>query len=148
MSLRIPVWRAALILAWLPLAGCGRNQASEESTAKAVKVEPIAGSDVNRLILTEAAARRLDIQTVAVRRTAVNGAQRKVIPYAAILYDAAGQAWAYTNPEPFMYIRARVTVDAVTGDLAVLSTGPGPGESVVTVGAAELFGCESEFEEE
>jgi len=148
VSLRIPVWRAAVIVAWLPLVGCGRNQASEESTAKAVKVEAIDGSDVNRLILTEEGARRLDIQTVAVRRAAVNGVQRKVIPYAAVLYDAEGQAWTYTNPEPFTYIRARVTVQSVTGDLAVLSTGPGPGESVVTTGAAELFGCESEFEEE
>jgi hypothetical protein len=148
MNSRIPAWRAALIVAWLPLAGCGRNQASEESTAKAVKVEPIAGADVNRLILTEDAARRLDIQTVAVRRSAVNGVMRKVIPYAAILYDAEGQAWAYVNPEPFTYIRTRVTVESVTGDLAVLSTGPGPGETVVTVGAAELFGSESEFEEE
>lgn len=148
MSLRIPVWRTALIVVWLPLAGCGRNQASEESTAKTVKVEPIAGSDINRLILTEEGARRLDIQTVGVRRTTVDGAQRKVIPYAAVLYDAEGQAWAYTNPEPFTYIRARVTVESVSGDLAVLSTGPGVGETVVTTGAAELFGCESEFEEE
>lgn len=148
MSFRIPVWRTALIVVWLPLAGCGRNQASEESTAKTVKVEPIAGSDINRLILTEEGARRLDIQTVGVRRTTVDGAQRKVIPYAAVLYDAEGQAWAYTNPEPFTYIRARVTVESVSGDLAVLSTGPGVGETVVTTGAAELFGCESEFEEE
>jgi len=148
MSSRIPAWRAALIVAWLPLVACGRNQASEESTAKAVKVEPIAGDDVNRLILTEEAARRLDIQTVGVRRSTVNGLMRKVIPYAAILYDAEGQAWAYTNPEPFTYIRTRVTVESVTGDLAVLSTGPNPGESVVTVGAAELFGSEEEFEEE
>ncbi len=147
MSSRILAWRAALIV-WLSLVGCGRNQASEESTAKAVKVEPIDGADVNRLILTEDAARRLDIQTVSVRRSAVNGVLRKVIPYAAILYDAEGQAWAYTNPEPFTYIRSRVTVESVTGDLAVLSTGPGPGESVVTVGAAELFGSEEEFEEE
>jgi hypothetical protein len=148
MSFRMPAWRTALIVAWLPLVACSRNQASEESTAKAVKVEPIAGDDVNRLILTEDAARRLDIQTVGVRRSAINGVMRKVVPYAAILYDAAGQAWTYTNPEPFIYIRARVTVESVTGDLAVLSTGPNPGESVVTVGAAELFGSEEEFEEE
>lgn len=148
MSSRMALRQVALMVAWLPVAACGRNQASEESTTKAVKVEPIAGRDVNRLILTEEAAKRLDIQTVGVRRTALEGAQRKVIPYSAILYDADGQAWAYTNPEPFMYIRARVTVESVNGDLAVLSTGPGVGESVVTVGAAELFGCEEEFEEE
>ena len=148
MNSRTIVWRSAVIAAWLPLVACGRNQASEESTAKAVKVEPIAGSDVNRLILTADAARRLDIQTVGVRRSAIAGVMRKVIPYAAILYDAEGQAWTYTNPEPFTYIRTRVTVESVTGDLAVLSTGPGAGESVVTVGAAELFGSEEEFEEE
>ena len=148
MSPRISAWRAALIVAWLPLVACSGNQAIEESTARAVKLEPIDGADVNRLILTEDAARRLDIKTVGVRRSAVNGVMRKVIPYAAILYDAEGQAWTYTNPEPFTYIRARVTVESVTGELAVLSTGPNRGESVVTVGAAELFGSEEEFEEE
>ena len=140
--------RAAWILACLPLVACGRNQASEESTARAVKVEPIPGTDVSRVILTPEAAQRLDIQTVGVRRMAMNGASRKVIPYAAILYDSEGQAWTYTNPEPLMFVRAQVTVEYVKGDLAVLATGPGPGESVVTVGAAELYGCEEEFEEE
>ena len=148
MNIRARAWRVGVIAAWLPLVGCGRNQASEESTAKAVKVEPIDGADVNRLILTEQAARRLDIQTSGVRRSVVNGATRKIVPYAAILYDAEGQAWIYTNPEPLTYIRTRVTVESVTGDLAVLSTGPGQGETVVTVGAAELFGSEEEFEEE
>ena len=64
------------------------------------------------------------------------------------LYDAEGQAWTYTNPEPLTFVRARVTVESVTGELAVLSTGPNVGETVVTVGAAELYGSEEEFEEE
>lgn len=148
MSTRTRVRRAVLVVAWLPFLACGRNQATEESTARAVKVEPIAGDDVNRLILTERAAERLDIQTVGVRKSVVNGTLRKVIPYAAILYDAEGQAWTYTNPEPLTFVRARVTVEFVKGDLAVLSTGPNVGESVVTVGAAELYGSEEEFEEE
>lgn len=148
MSPRTRVRRAVLVVAWLPFLACGRNQATEESTARAVKVEPIAGDDVNRLILTEQAAERLDIQTVGVRKSVVNGTLRKVIPYAAILYDAEGQAWTYTNPEPLTFVRARVTVESVTGDLAVLSTGPNVGETVVTVGAAELYGSEEEFEEE
>jgi hypothetical protein len=38
--------------------------------------------------------------------------------------------------------RQRIGVERVTGDLAVLSEGPPVGTSVVTVGAALLYGAE------
>ena len=39
-------------------------------------------------------------------------------------------------------------VARVAGDLAVLSSGPSVGTQVVSVGVAELFGTEFEFDEE
>jgi hypothetical protein len=78
----------------------------------------------------------------------INGAQRKVVPYAAILYDTNGNTWVYTSPEPLVYVRHRVVVDYIEGELAVLSDGPGLGVAVVIVGATELNGAELEFEEE
>jgi len=119
-----------------------------ENEIKAVHLEPIAGTDLNRVILTEKAADRLDIQTDLVRDEEIGGTQRKVIPYAAVLYDPTGQAWTYTNPEPLVFIRQTIVVDYIKDDMAVLSEGPDSGMAVVTVGAAELFGSESEFEEE
>ncbi len=103
---------------------------------------------LERVTLTEAAATRLDIQTAAIRDVVVNGTRRKVIPYAAVLYDTEGATWTYTNPEPLVFVRYRIEVDYIEGDLAILSAGPPSGSAVVTVGAQELYGAEVEFEEE
>ncbi len=92
--------------------------------------------------MTEEAAKRLDIQTAAVREEQVNGTQRRVIPYAAVLYDTQGDTWVYTSPEPLTFVRHPITVDHIDGDKAVLSDGPPSGTAVVTVGAAELYGSE------
>jgi hypothetical protein len=136
-----------LIIVGMQLSACAPASAPEEEI-KAVRLEPIAGTDFNRVILTEKAAERLDIQTSLVRDEEIGGTQRKVIPYAAVLYDPTGQAWAYTNPEPLVFIRQAIVIDHIKGDMAVLSEGPDSGMAVVTVGATELFGSESEFEEE
>lgn len=143
-------WMAvALVIASLPLAACGQSPA--ETTAEEnepVKVEHLDGAEPTRLTLTADAAKRLDIQTATTRDTPVDGTQRTVIPYAAILYDTQGNTWVYTNPEPLIFVRSPVTVERIEGDQAFLSAGPPSGIAVVTVGAAELFGSESEFEEE
>jgi hypothetical protein len=137
-----------LLIAALQLAACGQNAAPAASESGPAKVEAVEGSDVNRVTLTEEAAQRLDIQTASVRDTIVSGTLRKVIPYAAILYDTQGATWAYINPEPLTFLRHAIIVDYIDGDDAYLSDGPATGSSVVTVGAAELFGSESEFQEE
>ncbi len=72
----------------------------------------------------------------------LSGSRRSIIPYAALIYDLNGDTWTYTNPEPLVFVRHRVTVDYVDGDLAVLSDGPSAGVAVVKIGAAELFGVE------
>jgi len=71
-----------------------------------------------------------------------SGTQRKLIPYAAVLYDTRGGTWVYTNPEPLVFVRQRINVDYIDGEQAVLSDGPAPGTAVVTAGGAELFGTE------
>ena len=114
-------------------------------------VEPIAKTGLSRVILTEKAAQRLGIQTVPVRDAKAvreGSVGDRVIPYGAILYKTNGDAFVYTSPEPLTFVRAPVTVDYIEGELAFLSDGPPPGTAVVTVGAAELFGAEFEFEAE
>jgi hypothetical protein len=138
-----------LIFACLLVSACG--QAPEAATTEEehpVTVEQLEGQEPTRETLTEDAARRLDIQTAAVRDTQVNGAQRTVIPYAAIIYDTEGATWVYLNPEPLTFVRHPITVDDIKGDQAFLSDGLPAGSAVVTVGVAELYGAESEFEEE
>ena len=67
----------------------------------------------------------------------------KVVPYAAVLYYAGGNTWAYTTPQPLTFVRQAIHIDYIEGDLAVLADGPPSGTEVVIVGAAELFGAET-----
>ena len=59
-----------------------------------------------------------------------------------MLYDPDGATFTYTSPEPLVFVRAPITIDRIEGDVAYLTEGPATGTSVVTVGAAELFGTE------
>lgn len=69
-------------------------------------------------------------------------APRKVVPYSAVLFDLSGATWTYTQVVSLTFVRQRVSVDYVEGDLAILSEGPVAGTEVVIVGATELFGTE------
>jgi hypothetical protein len=138
-----------LILACLVLAACAQSApAADVEEVQPATVEHLDGAEPTRLTLTEDAVQRLAIQTVPVKDTTVGGAERKVIPYAAVLYDTQGNTWTYINSAPNTYVRHPITVDDIDGDEALLSDGPDSGESVVTDGAAELYGAEVEFEEE
>jgi hypothetical protein len=132
-----------LLAVALQLSACTQQAAEAEGGAdEPAKVEQIEGAEDSRLTLTAKAAERLGVQTKPVLAGKVGGAARRVVPYSAVLYDAKGDTWVYTNPEPLAYVRERVTVDYIEGDQAVLSDGPPEGTPVVTVAAAELYGTE------
>jgi hypothetical protein len=148
-------WRVAvpLLVAALALgvAACSRGQAEEQTEGyRDAKVEPVAGSGTSRVTLSPQAADRLGIATaqVEVRRVAAPGrpttsaTARKVVPYAAVIYDDHGDTWTFTNPRPLTYLRRHIAIEFIRGDLAVLSDGPAAGTTVVTTGAAELLGTE------
>ena len=124
---------ALLIMASL-LAACGPKSTSVEKI-EPFQLEVIEGSDFQRVILTEKAAQRLDIQTAPM------GAGN-VIPYAAVLYGLNGETWTYTNPEPLVFVRQPIVIDHIEGDSAFLSEGLDTGTAVVIIGAAELYGAE------
>jgi len=140
--------RGALVLVLGGLsAACGTAGTAEipEVEPPAV-VEAIDGrEDLHRITLTEQAAERLGIETVAVTPD-LGATGRTRIPYSSIIYDAEGIAWAYVEDEARSFVRHALTVrDIVThpdGDYAVLSEGPAAGTTVVSVGVAELFGAE------
>lgn len=145
-------WKAAvttLIVAGLVTFGIfaaitgatGKSESSKHSGYKQT-LEPVGTSGLSRVILSERAATRLGIETVAVRAAAQN---RQVIPYSAVVYDAEGVAWTYTSTKPLTYLRHRLNVDHVAGANAILVSGPPNGTRVVSVGAIELFGAEIDF---
>jgi hypothetical protein len=70
------------------------------------------------------------------------GEKRRMIPFAAVLYDAHGNTWVYTNPEPLVFVRQPIQIETIVGDEVLLIDGPPAGTAVVTVGGAELFGTE------
>jgi hypothetical protein len=143
-ALKTKRWTSRLILAGavlvvgVLLGGCG-GEVAEEGDAQPAVVEH--GTEVDRVVLTREAAKRLDIHTAEVRKGDRN-ARRTVIPYSAVLYDPDGATWTYTNPAPLVFARQDITVDRIEGKSAFLSAGPPVGTSVVTVGADELWGVE------
>jgi len=143
------LWMVVILsIASLQLTACGQTPATTAGEDKPALVEHLEGAEPTRVTLTEDAAKRLDLQTAAVRDMMVNGTQRTVIPYGAIIYDTEGNTWIYANPEPFIFVRHPITVDHIEGDEAILSDALPSGSRVVTAGAAELYGSELEFEEE
>jgi hypothetical protein len=160
-------WMVALpIVAGLQLSACQVKVSGADHVAPA-HIEHIEGTSLSRITLTPKAAERLGIETTAVgalvtqagevASNANNGARtarsvrstgsssaRTVVPYAAVLYDAHGDAWVYTSPEPRVFIRHPIKIDYIEGDRAVLSEGAAVGTAVVILGAAELFGAEFE----
>jgi hypothetical protein len=131
-----------LIIASLLLSACAKTAESAASEKPAL-IEPIEGTELNRVVLTEKAAQRLDLQTAPVREEQIDGTPRLVIPYAALIYDLNGGTWAYTSPEPLTFVRAPITVDYIEGDIVVLLDGPPAGTAVATVGVAELYGADT-----
>ena len=145
-------WTLALLGAsCLPLASCAKLPEEAEPELTAVKVEHQDEKHPDQptvLTLEDEAAKRIDIQTGDVQDVDVKGAKQKVMPYAALLYDTEGETWTFTNAEPLKFVREKIKVDRIDGDKVFLAQGPAAGTKVVTVGVAELYGSEEEFEEE
>lgn len=130
-----------LLIAVALLSACG-GSAEEVSKVEPAQVE--AGPDgFNRVVLTEKAAERLGVQTAPVREEQVDGVQRLVVPYAAVIYGLNGETWVFVNSGPLTYQRQPITIDHIVGDMAVLTDGPPAGTAVATVAVAELYGADT-----
>ena len=121
-----------IIVAALGLAACGLKPTEKINPSMLKDIE---GSDLKQVILTEKAAERIGVETVSVTGL--------VVPYSAVIYDVEGNAWVYTNPEPFTFVRAQVIIDRIEGDQAFLLEGPQTDAPIVTVGVAEIYGAET-----
>jgi hypothetical protein len=97
------------------------------------------------VVLTEAAVQRLGLQTneVGEQRVSRSAKPRRVVPYSSLIYDPYGVTWVYTSPQPRTFVRQKVDVDYIEGEVAVLNDGPPVGTVVASVGVAELYGTET-----
>lgn len=123
-----------VVLVAVGLSACGPTTTTVDKIVPS-QLEPIEGTDLSRVILTEKAAERIGVETVTASGTSV--------PYAAIIYDTEGNTWIYTNPEPLTFLRVPVVVDYIEGDTAMLAKALDAEMNVVTVGVAELYGTET-----
>ena len=123
-----------MMAASLQLAACGPKSATIEKINPST-LEEIDGSDLKRVILTQKAAERINLQTVPVSGL--------VVPYSAVIYDTEGNTWIYTNPAPLTFVRASIVIDHIEGDQAFLSQGLESAAPIVTVGVAEIYGAET-----
>jgi hypothetical protein len=133
------------IVAAASTTGCAKTMVSASAKTEPFKLELIdEAAGLNRITLESTAAERIGIETA---KTGVllrfgGESKRTTVPYGAVMYDAQGSSFVYTNPKPLVFVRHPITVDYVEDDLAVLLDGPPSGTPVVHVGVAELQGIE------
>jgi hypothetical protein len=132
------------IVAAASMTGCAKTMVSASAKVEPFKLEPIKGTELNRLTLEAKAVERIALKTEKVGTLFRFGgeSQRSTVPYGALVYDAKGATFVYTSPKPLVFVRHPVTVDYVEGDLTVLKDGPPSGTLVVTDGGSELTGIE------
>ena len=133
-----------LIACVISLSACGEASSGYDyetaSHHDPAELEPLKGKDVSRVVIDAEGVKRAGIQTAPIHQ---NG-QGTVMPHSAVIYDADGETFTYTSPEPRTYVRQKIVIDDVVGDSVMLSDGPPAGTEVVTVGAAFVYGTEFE----
>lgn len=137
----------ALLLAVALGAGAcaAQGESLGEASNSSYQVKPIAGTSLNRVILSPAGYQRVGIVVVPLRPAAssAKGSPGETqVPTSAVWYDAHGRTWVYVSVAPRTFVRSAVVVARYAGQVAVLSRGPAAGTRVVKVGAAELYGAE------
>jgi hypothetical protein len=133
---------AVVAVAALSLGACGGggDGAEEDSGSNAATVQPIEGSELSRVTLTDEAAHRIDLQTEAVALEGEGPGTH--VPYGAVLYDPQGRTWAFVNVDGLTFVREPINVAKIDHGVVSLTAGPAAGTKVVTVGAPELYGAE------
>lgn len=139
MQHHIRVVVTIMIIAGVYLTGCQKEHGVHkvEHPAEIIKID---GSDLSRITLTDMAIQRLDLQTDQVR----DRGGKMVVPFSSLIYDPQGQTWVYTSPQPRTFVRHKVDVEYIKGNLVFLNNGPPIDTTVASVAVAELYGAEFE----
>jgi len=128
----------ALVVVAVSASACTEVESAAVEGYEPTRLDEVRGSEFLRVTFTEEGARRAGLQTGAVR----GSGRHTVVPYAALIYEPDGKTYVYTSPKPRTFMRAEVKVRDIRGDRAMLADGPPAGTTVVTIGAAEVYGAE------
>jgi hypothetical protein len=123
------------------LAGCAEIESVMAEPYEPAHLESTGPDQPKRVILTEEAVHRTELQTTTVR---LEDGDLEV-EHAALVYDQKGKPWVFTVVGPRTYVRAPVEIKEIDDELMILASGPPAGTEVVTVGAIELWGTELEI---
>jgi hypothetical protein len=146
MSSKTTIRRAFLgfvvaVAATVSLAGCAEIEVPLAEPYEPAHLESTGPDQPARIILTDEAQRRVQLQTTKVR---LEDGDLEV-EHAALVFDKKGKPWVFTVVGPLIYVRAPVKIKEIDDELMILVSGPPPGTEVVTVGAIELWGTELEI---
>lgn len=130
------------VTATASLAGCAEIEVPLAEPYEPAHLESTGPEQPARVILTEEAQHRVQLQTTLVRPHEGDVS----VDQAALVYDKKGKPWVFTVVGPRTYVRAAVKITEVNEkNVMILSSGPPAGTEVVTVGAIELWGAELEI---
>ena len=129
------------VAATASLAGCAEIEVPLAEPYEPAHLESTGPDQPARVILTDEAQRRIQLQTTKVR---LEDGDLEV-EHAALVFDKKGKPWVFTVVGPLTYVRAPVEIEEIDDELMILASGPPPGTEVVTVGAIELWGTELEI---
>ncbi len=130
---------SALLMAVMLTAGCAALSTSTTSHYVPAEVStPTQSTEPKVVTFTEEAAKRVGLTTVP---AGAEGALI-VVPSAALIYEKSGASLVFVSPKPLSYHRVKVVVVRDNGTNVWLSSGPGVGTAVVTIGANQVWGAE------
>jgi multidrug efflux pump subunit AcrA (membrane-fusion protein) len=81
-------------------------------------------------------------ERVALRLPLQATSRALLVPQGAVVYDVNGGTWVYEQRAPTQYARRRVELGGPAGTNVIVVRGLAEGMTIVTVGAAELYGTE------
>jgi hypothetical protein len=122
-------------------APCASALAAETAVKKIMpaRVEATNDAKIMKVTLTPKAAERLGVLIDEVR---ADPSGRRIVPYAAVLYDLTGKTWVYVSADPLTFVRGAVVIDTIKGDNVYLTDGPPAGTKVLAAGVPQVFGTE------
>ena len=129
------------VAATASLAACAEIEVPLAEPYEPAHLESTGPDQPARVILTEEAQHRVQLQTTLVK---AHGADVSV-DHAALVYDKKGKPWVFTVIGPLTYVRAAVGIKERGRQPGDSELWPAAGTEVVTVGAIELWGTELEI---
>ena len=133
---------AAAVAVIAGATGCSSSSSGAQSAPPPAQMERVGNSPVPSVVLTQAGAQRIGVQTAPVAAVKA-GSPMTTIPYDALLYEPDGSTAVYVNTAPLVYTRYFIQVATIVGNQVYVSKGLTHGMNVVTVGAEELLGVQN-----